>query len=255
MIINQPFGIGDILFIEPLCRHLKAQAGNRLSDRPLVPVRDHLSHLSVYLDESMNIVNMSSVQGPPINFNMDNAMKGNSYLPLRFANQIYRGYQLHDHHDMENMMMDKYRLAGIDPALWRSIKVSFGEEKAIALYKMMLKEHNVFPGTDYVIYNEYSGIGNINIDPFPTATCNGMPIIRMKPVAGFSVIDWYYLILKARINHHVSTSTFFLMQAIANQFPEFIDKPKYIYARPNGAVDGLRGVARLVPTFEYIARP
>lgn len=225
IVINQPFGIGDIIFIEPICRHFWKKNGQK----PLLPVRDHFMDLQPYF-ESCIMVPMSKY---PINY--DDMVMTDNYIPLRFANQIYRGYSPDDHHDLENMMLDKYRLVGLDVEKWKEIDLKFNKEKAEELtYEI------TFTKEDYCLVNECSGVGNININ---------VEGFRVWPTLGYTVIDWYLTMLYAKENHHVSTSTFYLMQAIANKFPEFIKAKKVIYPRPNH--DGLRGISLLNPSFEY----
>lgn len=230
IVINQPFGIGDIIFIEPICRSIWEKSGHK----PLLPVRDHLLDLQSYFESSI-MVPMSKY---PIDY--DNTQMTDNYIPLRFANQIYRGYDKHDHHDLENMMLDKYRLLGLDIEKWRDITINFDDKKGQELLWEIAGEVE-----DYRLVNEHSGIGDIEIP------VEGSRTIRMFNKPGYTVIDWFYVILHAEENHHVSTSTFFLMQAIANKFPYFNNSKKVIYPRPNIDIDGLRGISQLIPTFKF----
>lgn len=232
MVINQIHSIGDILFLEPMFRYFARERGRK----PVVPLRDHLMWLADYID-SARFVPLST-----FNFQKEELMVTDNYLPLRWANQIYRGYDPNDHHDFENMMCDKYRLAGLDPEMWREIKLNFKEDKAEQLIKsLQLKKQN---GTiiNYILVNENSQAGNIVIKPGLSS-----PIVRMKPIYGFTVIDWYLVMLFALENHHVSTSTFFILQAIKNRL--HFESKVFIYPRPNE--DGLRGIINLNPSFEY----
>ena len=99
--------------------------------------------------------------------------------------------------------------------------------------------------SEYILVNNHSQAGRINIKP---ENRKKLPIIEMKEVPGYNVLDWAAVILHAKENHHVSTSTFFIMQAIANKFS--FDSKVFIYPRPNE--DGLRGISKLNPTFKLI---
>lgn len=228
MVINQPGAIGDLIFLEPLFRHF----WNKEGKKPTVVVHDHLMNLQPYF-ESATFVPVSHGL-----INVDDMEVRSDYLPLRFANQILRGYGPHDHHDLENMMEDKYRLIGLDPQMWTTIDLKFDERKA----DQLMFELDIKDSEPYALVNENSGVGAANI-PIPLIV-----FIRMNPMSGYTVIDWYKVIMCAMENHHVSTSTFHLMQAIFNKHPHMCSK-NYIYPRPN--YDGLRGISQLKPTYQF----
>lgn len=226
--INQPFGIGDIIFLEPMYRHFWMRDGVK----PTLWVRNHLMHLQPYFDS----VNMVPCEGK----NIDDMNMRHDYFPARFANQIYRGYDANDHHDLENMMLDKYRLASIDTERWKEIHLVFNEQKAMELYASQVKR---FHGTEYICVNEFSGVGHAEIH-----VETDLPIVTMGHIAGYSVIDWYLVMAMAKENHHVSTSTFFLFQAMHNKFGGKLNTKVFTYPRPNE--DGVKGISSLNPSFD-----
>lgn len=236
MVINQPFGLGDIIFLEPLFRHYWKRDGVK----PILPVRDQF----IGIAEAFESVTMVPLSKSGMNIDQVEFTIPGDYLPLRFANQIFRGHQMHDHNDLENMMMDKYRLVGLDPMMWRSIELLLNEDKAYSLYKRIQALDGLGPFEKFIVINEDSAAGNIKISP-----TSRYKIVKMRPIDNYTVIDWWMMIYLAEENHHVSTSTFHLMQAIVNQYPSFAKKAKYIYPRPN--YDGLRGISQLKPTFDY----
>jgi hypothetical protein len=69
----------------------------------------------------------------------------------------------------------------------------------------------------------------------------------MRDIPGFTLIDWFNVILNAKEFHTVSTSTFYLLQAIANKY--HLDIDIYVYPRPNE--DGLRGIEKLNTTYKF----
>lgn len=233
MVINQVHSIGDIIFLEPMFRHFWNQNGVK----PIVPLRDHLLWIQKYI-ESADFVPESTFIWP-----YENQLEVHAdYLPLRWANQIFRGYDQNDHHDFENMMADKYLLAGLDPQMWKQINLQLPfkkSEKLLALLGMMNHKSMV---QKYVLVNENSQAGNITINPE-----TDLPVIRMRDTMGFTLMDWFLVIQMAEENHHVSTSTFYLMQAIANHY--HFESKVVIYPRPNS--DGLRGISKLTPTFNF----
>lgn len=228
MVINQIHAIGDILFLEPLFRYFK----NKNADKPIVPVRDHLMWITEYIHSAVFI--------PMSKFKLDyESVKTHNpdYFPARFANQILRNLDKNDHHDFENMMLDKYRLAKLDPFLWKTLDIKFSTHKGMELFNRLRLKSG-----EYILVNENSQAGTVEINPE-----TNLEVIKMLQIPGYSVVDWFYVMLHAAENHHVSTSTFYVLQAIKNKY-EFNSKI-VIYPRPNE--DGLRGISLLEPTFNY----
>lgn len=230
MVINQFHSIGDILFIEPICRHIFKSTGQK----PILPVRDHLMWMAEYI-ESAIFTKLSEFTFEQDSMSMENP----NYLPLRFANQIVRNLSAHDHHDLENMMLDKYTLAKLDQNMWLTIDLKFNNARALKLMKHL----GITQGSEYILVNNNSQAGKIKIRPYNP---RGLQVIEMREIPGFTLIDWHLVILYAKENHHVSTSTFYLMQAIKNKF--HFDSRVIVYPRPNE--DGLRGISKLYPTYK-----
>lgn len=228
MVINQLHSIGDLIFLEPMYRHFLQKEGKK----PIVPVRDHLMWLQNYIDSA------EFVRASLYSFDQNKLDVTDNYLPLRWANQIMRDFSIYDHHDFENMMADKYTLAGLDPELWKTVKLNFNVESG-----KRLMEHLGLTSKKYCLVNEYSQAGNIEIK----IDGNEYEIVYMRPIDGYTVIDWFYIMLHAKQNHHISTSTFFILQAIENKFG--VTSEVFLYPRPNE--DGLRGISKLNPTFKY----
>lgn len=240
MIINQPFSIGDIIFLEPMYRYLWYRDGVK----PTVPVNDHLIWLADYI-ESANIIKRSGLNQDifeyhPISIEACKIRNAGSIevFPARFANQIYRGYQPHDHHDFENMMLDKYRLAGIYPGLWDRMNLKLDERKCQDLMDMLIPSD----WDDYVLVNENSQAGHVEINPK-----TDLRVIKMREIPGYSVLDWAYVMEFAQEQHHVSTCTYHILQALTVKGVKL--GKIVIYPRPNE--DGLRGIAKLKPSFNF----
>lgn len=230
--INQFHSIGDILFIEPIVRYLR---NNNYSVD--LPVRDHLMWIADYFDNPEVFSPMSKNK----DF-VDHHFIKEDYLPLRFANQVLRGYDLNDHHDFENMMLDKYQLfnqqflTNID---WKTIKLNLNLLKC----KEVEKYYNIDSlKENFIIVNNHSQAGSINID-----LDTDKKVIYMQQLHGYTLIDWATLLIHSSEIHTVSTSIVFLLQALHNQ--GFILPPVFIYPRPNE--DGLRGIQNLKFTYNY----
>lgn len=233
MVINQFHANGDIIFIEPICRHF----WNKNSEKPILPVRDHLMWFANYI-ESACFVPMSKFSLDYDSMEVSNP----DYLPLRFANQIVRGLAADDHSDFSNTMPDKYKLAGIDLHKWKTLQWTVNNKKCAELLSAL----DISLLDKFIFVNENSQAGKIEINP---ENPNGYRIIKMRDIPGFTLLDWYQVMLLAEEHHHISTSTFFMLEFMK----EIHDKnvPIYMYPRPN--IDGLQGISKLNPSFEYIS--
>jgi len=229
MIIHQIHSIGDIIFLEPMFRHFF----KKNNEKPLVPVRNHLMWLSDYIESAQFITESSYTK----------MNKAGEKINTMYANQLYRGLPMDYHEDFENCMLDKYRLAKLPTEMWLDIDLKFNPCRGENLMTEFLTYHY----GEYILKNEYSQAGNINIE----IDQDELPVYSMKSVDGFTLIDWYMLIFQAKEFHTVSTSTFYLLQAMKNKFPNMATKI-FIYPRPNR--DGLRGITNLHPTFEFETR-
>jgi hypothetical protein len=229
MVINQFHSIGDILFIEPICRHF----WNKNGEKPILPVRDHLIWMANYI-ESAEFVPMSKTV-----MDYDSLETSNpDYLPLRFANQIIRGLKPDDHSDYSNAMPDKYKLVGLELDNWKTLQFQFYPDRSALLFAHL----NLSSNEDYVFVNEHSQAGKITINPK-----TNMRIVRMETIPGFTVLDWTGVMLCAKEHHHISTSTFYMLEAMKGLHDANI--PIFIYPRPND--DGLKGISKLNPSFKY----
>jgi hypothetical protein len=230
MVINQLHSIGDLLFLQPMFRHFRERDGIR----PIVPVMDHLMWLEHYIEDARFV--------PKSKFALDYEsmdMNNPEYLPTRFANQIVRGLDRNDHSDYENMMGDKYRLAGLDPEMWKDIQLQFLPEKAVCL----MVELGLSEKERFILVNEDSQAGSIEINPLTL-----IKTVKMHQKPNYNVLDWCLLMKFAEENHHISTCTFYILQALGQ-----LNGKVFIYPRPNE--DGLRGISKLNPSFKYTPMP
>lgn len=234
MVINVLHSIGDILFCEPIYRRVWEHDGKK----PTVIIRDHLMWLQEYI-LSANFLPVSKWRG-----DIDDILFYDDYWPLRFANQICRRFDKHDHSDLENMMLDKYRILGFNENMWKTMELNFNGDRSAQLFHAL----GLHPSEDYILINEHSQAGTIVINPENTRKFR---VVKMESKPGFNVLDWCHVMALASENHHVSTSTFFVMQAILKlKTPKARLDPVYIYPRPNE--DGLRGISQLKPDFNLI---
>lgn len=230
--------IGDILFCEPIYRYFFAIDGVK----PRVVVRDHLMWLAKYI-ESGDLYPISATT-----INPDTTEHNDQFINLRFANQIYRGLNPFDYSDIENCMLDKYRLLGISENAWKAIdlKINLAPSNNIEIWSKIKLQYNIQPVDLFSLVNCISQAGIIVFDSINKFSHK--PIVQ-EFFNGVDLMQWASVMWLAQENHHVSTSTFFLAQAISNIHPNW-ESPFYVYPRPNW--DGLRGISQLEPTFNLI---
>lgn len=235
-IINCIGGYGDVLFCEPIFRRYWKLDGQK----PIVIIHQHQMWIQEYIESAVFTKDLGI-------FTVNDFIHSEEFINLRYANQIFRGYGPHDHHDLENMMLDKYRLLGLPEDLWKTLDIKLTDKKGnIIMFANATIGSSMAPKTKWILINEMSQAGSIKINP---RLPENSRIVRMSFESGQNLIDWAYRIYQVTENHHVSTSTFFLMQAIKNKYPEW-NAPCYIYPRPNE--DGLRGISQLHPDFNLI---
>ncbi len=236
-IVNQIHSIGDIMFLEPLFRRLWEKDG----EKPIVPLRDHLMWLAGHI-ESADFRKLSTFNWKP--YYENEMMVYSDYLPTRWANQILRALSPDDHHDFENCMLDKYRLASLDPMMWKTLQLTFNPKKATELMVRL----NLRDTDEYLVYNQYSQAGEISIDAFLPGRWFGKKTVKMQTIPGYNLMDWYFVLKFATEIHTISTSTFYMMQAMGD-----LQAKIFIYPRPGP--DGLRGISQLNPSFTYTSMP
>jgi hypothetical protein len=170
VVINQPAGLGDILFIEPIYRHFKNEGYDVTA-----PVNSDLLWIQPYIP----YVNFVDRKKYPYNSEVVQQKEdGKMHTPLRFANPLYRGFtDLHYGDDRKNWMRDKYLYLGLDENLWRTMQFERNFEKEADLWNI------INPAEKYNLVNRNFGgsFEKINIK-----VNNDLPVIEMRKVEGFT---------------------------------------------------------------------
>jgi hypothetical protein len=187
IIINQPFGIGDILFLSPLINQLDIEEA-------IWPIVDHYFWIKEYL----NI--------PTVKFIKQSEFNPNSYpeyteIPLQYAHSLVP--------QAEDCMQAKYMLLKADPELWRSISFIRNKEK-----EEQLKQYLNITSNDKFIFinNNFAGPKyNYKVDIKPQTN---LKIVYQEYIEGFTLLDWCGVLEQAKEIHTVSTSLFFVIEAL-----------------------------------------
>lgn len=198
IVINQPAMLGDLLFIEPIVRHLTDQ-GNTI----IWPVKDQYSWLKDYTP--YNIIKQSQY-----NIDYEDVRVRDDYIPLRFATPLFRGTDPHSGQFHEHFMLDKYRLLDLPLDLWRTLGWNRNYEKEDQLFKQL----GLSEGDDYTLVNMF--FKDI-YEPQPEMASmewTGGKTVFMKPIDGFTLLDWTKVILQAASIHTVETALIYMIEVL-----------------------------------------
>jgi hypothetical protein len=198
VIINQPFGIGDILFLSPLVSKLDIEYG-------IWPVVDHYYWIKDYLQiKNIEFVKQSD-------FDINN-YPGFNEIPFRHAHDIISYAR--------DCMEAKYMLLNANLELWKTLKFSRNKEKEIELFNKL----NLSNDRPYILLNNnFAGPEfNYKLDIKLNTNIN---IVDFTYIDGFTLLDWALIIENAYEIHTVSTSLLFILESLN------INSPIHIYPR------------------------
>ena len=187
IVIDQPFGIGDILFLSPLVRLLDF-------DKAIWPVVDHYYWIKDYLSiENLTFVKQSE-------FNREDCVDYN-IVPFQHAQSIVPS--------SNDCMEAKYKLLNADLELWRGLSFNRNHQKEQEL-KSLLK---IDDGEEFIFLNnnfagpEYNYKLDIKID-------TNLRVIEQSYIDGFTLLDWCWVLENAKEIHTVSTALFFVIESL-----------------------------------------
>lgn len=185
VIINQPFGIGDILFLSPLVKLLDIEEA-------IWPVVDHYYWIKDYIQ----INNLTFIKQSEFKH-----IEGYSEIPFQHAHSIVP--------QANDCMEAKYLLLEADPELWRTISFNRNKEKENQLKQYL----NITPDEKFIfVNNNFAGPEfNYKVDIKPQTD---LKIIYQEYVKGFTLLDWCGVIEQASEIHTVSTALFFVIEAL-----------------------------------------
>lgn len=191
-VINQPRGMGDILFVEPLARWL-AGLGYQVKwivDAQFLGIARHIPYVQ-FIDREL--LRYEAFDGKELR------VIGNLLvLPLRWADQIEGG-------TYERCMRAKYDMLGMDWTIWRTAKWE-RDPAAEARLEKILRLPRKFALVNRKFRSDRSG--TVEIPPI------SLPIVEMRTVGNYTLIDWAGVVEKAAEIHSVGTSLQYLVELI-----------------------------------------
>ena len=191
--------LGDLLFIEPIIKHLTNQ-GNTI----IWPVKDQYLWIKDYFYYP-GIVKQSQY-----NIDYEDIKIRPDYIPLRFATPLFRETDPHSGQFHEHFMLDKYRLLDLPLDMWRTLGWNRNYEKEDQLFKQL----GLSGGDDYTLVNMF--FKDI-YEPQPEMAATewiGGKTVFMKPIEGFTLLDWTKVILQASSIHTVETALIDMIEVL-----------------------------------------
>lgn len=195
VVINQPQGLGDILFMQPIANRL-VEVGYKVDwivDRQFLSIQKHFPNV--------NFVGVGKYSADLYDVRRPFRDNGTIYLPMRWSDSISGlGYQW--------CMASKYSILGMDWRGWQkrmTVVRDTSDERALA---QLL---GVDYGEPYSLVNTRflsDGSGRVRIGPVLHRT------IELKPLVGFTLVDWCAIIENASEIHSVGTSLQYLIELL-----------------------------------------
>ena len=211
IIINQFFGIGDILFIEPIMRYY-FQQGHKVT----VPI------LSKYLDIQRNLpyINFVDKETFDIDYEEKEFIETDDriIIPMRWSMEYYNSL-------LKNTMLNKYKMVGIDLEEWRKLTWLRHRWRENKLKEVLgIKQGERFNLINCNFYSFENRTINLDIN-------NKLKNIEMKFIPTFNLLDWACIIEEAENIYSVNTSIIFLLEVLNLKAEEI-----HLYSRNvNGA--------------------
>lgn len=206
IIINQRFGLGDLVFIMSIIRKFIAE-GHEITT-PVFP--QFVSQFQRAYPEC-TWVDYNTV---PIDYNnrSEHDWKGYRVLPIAWANEIFgREYKF--------CMKSKFDLFELDYRTWKDNAMWQRHES-----RELLLWGNVVPVKPYNLVNEHfqsDSKGLRRIDPLTNDN-----IVSMGILGNYSIFDWAKVLEGAKEIHSVSTSLLFILELLD------LKCPIHLYSRP-----------------------
>jgi len=198
LIFNQFRGLGDILFLVPLCRALM-QEGNSV----LWPIVAEYMSIAKHFPD-INFVPKEALNLPYESRGIFQTPRG-KLLPYRFAMEIMG-------RSMRDCMRSKYEIYGHSIDMWRSLTFKRFDAKERELMKIL----NI--DKPYQIVNRCFGEASRSMTITPQLNPD-LQVIEMTTINGFSLIDWCSVIENASEIHTANTSLLYLLEILDLKMP------------------------------------
>jgi len=221
LVLNQPRGIGDLIFCQTLAHHFKHHNYKVVFNTDLLYVED-LNRAYSNMSFMSNII--------PDNNREEFKLYEKTVYPLRFSDSICKT-------PYKNCMKSKYWMYNL---VWQNWKRNASWKRDIDKESKLFNLLGLKPDSEYTLVNNFFTTGlnrKVNIETSGN-------IVEMRFIQGYSLFDWAMVIQKATKIHTVSTAIIYLLELLdIGQIPVFIYKREpiekdhsnydYILTKPN----------------------
>lgn len=188
-IINQPIGLGDIIFCEPIAR-MYCEKGYKI----MWPVESYYCNINKHFPY-ITFVDKSLIN---INFELSKFYSINDYLivPLRFSYQIMGV-------PFDRCMPSKYMMWNLPLDTWRTTKWIRDEKSEKELFYDIL---GLKVGDKYNLISEHFSKAKINIPPPQGKN------VYLEKISNYTLIDWSMVMENATSIHTVHSAINYVME-------------------------------------------
>lgn len=201
-VFNQFRGLGDILFLVPMCRAL-IEEGNKVI-WPIASeyfnIAKHFPDIDFRVKETINLpYDIKRVAQTPMG----------KLLPYRFASEIMnRG--------LIDCMRAKYEMYGHNMNMWRQLTFKRFYERESQLMEYLHIDQDIIK--PYILVNRYFGEASRGCKIEPELN-NDLPVVEMRTLEGFSLIDWCMVIENASEIHTANTAILYILEILDLKMP------------------------------------
>ncbi len=203
IIINQFFGLGDIIF----CMAIAEDYVNR-SHKVVWPIESQFMGIQkhfpqvTFIDKGLLKINYED--------RTETVTDTSIIIPLRWS-QNNLGLHVRD------CMKSKYQMFGRDWNEWRQAgMIRFGQDENRLSDLLGIKD-----GEPYIVVNRNF---KTSIKRIPIEIKSDLRVIEMNPIEGFTMIDWSLILENATEIHTVSTSIIYLLEVLDLKGTSYIYK-------------------------------
>ncbi len=213
-LIDQPAGLGDILFTQKIAK-VYGSAGYEI----IWPVKENLLWLNDYLDTICD--NNTSYKFISVD---DKHSKPTVILSLDGCTNKTPG----------RIMKTKYDVAGLDYSDYVNyMGIKINREKAFDLYYKIIDSQKI---SSYILSCPYIGTPNSDGSGMikyniPIPKLNTLPVIELAPIEGYTLFDWYYIILHSSGIYAMDSSINFLLEEISGAFDTTLLQNLHLFSR------------------------
>jgi len=208
-IFNQFFGIGDIMFIEPIMRR-SFQSGHKV----ILPV------LEKYFDTQKHFPYIEFIKKDELDIDYENQevveTKTDVIFPVRWSREFFNS-------PLNCTMKNKYKMFDIPLNEWRS----FTFLRDMDNERRLIKELNIPEKFNLINHNWHT----FNDSHRDFSVRNGLKNIEMKFIPGYTLMDWSSIIERATTIHTVNTALLYLIETL-----DVCDR-LYLYSRRKDGKD------------------